>query len=300
MILFGNLHLISLLKYRFVMKCQLQTYLDVSVRASTNKKFSKAIMDRSHENRFAYNQQRNFCVSLIRKTKLEYFSNLNQKNFTDNKLFWNTIKPFFSDKGATRVKYTLIEDDEIIADDRQMPSVFMNFFSNIVSNLNIPQYEDPSVNLQNINDPIEKIRKKHKNHLSILAILQQLFGKSFSFQITPKEHIEKEMLSLNETKASQKSDLLTTIIKMNIDMFCEILRPGFYKAMELCQFLSYMKMVNVPPVYEKGSRSVKDNYRPVSTLPNLSNIFERCLYKQVSPYFDNILSRNQCVSTEKS
>ena len=63
-----------------------------------NKKISKAIMDRirlrnkilknrSPENRFAYNQQRNFGVSLMCKTNLKYFSNLNQKNLTGNKLF---------------------------------------------------------------------------------------------------------------------------------------------------------------------------------------------------------------------
>ena len=32
----------------------------------------------------------------------------------------------------------------------------MTFFSNIVSNLNIPLYEDPSVNWGNIDVPIKK------------------------------------------------------------------------------------------------------------------------------------------------
>ena len=55
-----------------------------------------------------------------------------------------------------------------------------------------------------------------------------------------------------------------------------------------------MKLAGVTPVYKKGNRSVKDNYRSVSILPNLSKVFERCLYKQMSPYFDNILSKYQC------
>ena len=49
-----------------------------------NEKITKTIMDRtrlrnklrknrSPKNRFTYNQQRNFCVSLIFKTKFEYF-----------------------------------------------------------------------------------------------------------------------------------------------------------------------------------------------------------------------------------
>lgn len=51
---------------------------------------------------------------------------------------------------------------------------FNDFFSNIISNLIISQYEDPLVNLENIDDPL-KISEKYKNLPSILAILQQQF-----------------------------------------------------------------------------------------------------------------------------
>ena len=38
----------------------------------------------------------------------------------------------------------------------------------------------------------------------------------------------------------------------------------------------------------------KENYRPVSILPNLSKIFERCMYDQLKDYLDKILSKYQC------
>ena len=114
-------------------------------------------------------------------TKREYFNSLNEKLVTDNKLFCNTINPFFSDKGATREKYTLIEEEEILDDDQKISTVFNDFFSSIVSNLNISQYEDQNVNLDNIDDPLEIIKEKYKNHPSIVAILDKKFDKSFSF-----------------------------------------------------------------------------------------------------------------------
>ena len=46
-------------------------------------------------------------------------------------------------------------------------------------------------------------------------------------------------------------------------------------------------------VYKKDSRNEKENYRPVSILPNLSKICERCMYKQMNKYFDPILSKYQ-------
>ena len=77
------------------------------------------------------------------------------------KLFWDIIKPFFSDIGASRVKYILTEDDKIVDDDQIVSSTFDDFFSNIVLNLNILQNKDPSVNL-NINVPLENLREKYK------------------------------------------------------------------------------------------------------------------------------------------
>ena len=69
------------------------------------KALSKSIMERARlrntflknpivANKLAYTKQRNFCVSLLRKVKREYFANLNGKNITDNRRFWQTIKPF--------------------------------------------------------------------------------------------------------------------------------------------------------------------------------------------------------------
>ena len=55
-----------------------------------------------------------------------------------------------------------------------------------------------------------------------------------------------------------------------------------------------MKLANVTPVCKKCNRSEKGNYRPASILPNISKVFERCLYKQMSQYFKGIISEYQC------
>ena len=48
---------------------------------------SKYLKKRSETNRLAYAKQRNFCVSLLRKTKKDYYANLNEKDIADNKKF---------------------------------------------------------------------------------------------------------------------------------------------------------------------------------------------------------------------
>ena len=46
------------------------------------------------------------------------------------------------------------------------------------------------------------------------------------------------------------------------------------------------------PIYKKGKRDLKDNYRPVSILPVLSKLYERSMFKQISEFFENIFSKN--------
>ena len=90
-----------------------------------NKVLSKATMQRtklrnnflkdpSAANKFSYNKQRNWCVSLLRKEKKKYFANLHEKDITDNKNFWQTIKSFHSEKTKSREKITLIEDENLV------------------------------------------------------------------------------------------------------------------------------------------------------------------------------------------
>ena len=55
-----------------------------------------------------------------------------------------------------------------------------------------------------------------------------------------------------------------------------------------------MKSANITLVFKKNDRTDKSNYRPVSMLPNLSKVFERCIYKQLSVYFYGLLSKQQC------
>ena len=47
-------------------------------------------------------------------------------------------------------------------------------------------------------------------------------------------------------------------------------------------------------MHKKKSSLEKTKYRPVSLLPNISKVFERCIHKQISEYFETVLSKFQC------
>ena len=125
---------------------------------------------RSNDYKKTYNTQRNYCLTLVRKSKKGYYSNLDHENVTNNKTFWKSIKPLFSEKGFTHNKSTLVKQDLILDKNDNVAEVLKKFFVNVVSNLNIPKYCDKSVNIKYIEDPIARSIEQYKNHPSIVAI----------------------------------------------------------------------------------------------------------------------------------
>ena len=103
-------------------------------------------------NRMLYKKQRNYCISLLRKIKTNYFANLGEKKMSD-KLFWKVIKPSLLDKSCVEEQINLVEKGEILKLDFETAEVLNTFFGNIVKSLQINQYSnfDPVIN--NVKDP---------------------------------------------------------------------------------------------------------------------------------------------------
>ena len=54
-----------------------------------------------------------------------------------------------------------------------------------------------------------------------------------------------------------------------------------------------MKHADVRPAFKKDDKTDKENCRPISILPNLSKVYERLMYDQMCPFFDQIFSKLQ-------
>ena len=94
------------------------------LRSRLKNNFNK---QRSDENWDNYKKQRNFCVKLLRQTKEKYFSDINVKSISDNKKFWKTIKPFFSNKGLNTNNMMLVEDNEIVREEEIIANIMNKY-----------------------------------------------------------------------------------------------------------------------------------------------------------------------------
>ena len=228
------------------------------------KRLRKAIMKRSqlknrynknhnYENWYLYKKQRNFCVSLLRKTKRNYFKNVKIQDITDNKKFWKTIRSYFSDRVYNQTKITIVKKDSVIT---------------------VPNTSD-----------IDEITKHFDDHISICKIKgaysEILREDNFSFKMVSMDEVKKEVLKLNSKKSSTYGAIPASILKQTIEVHLKYLTNTINNSLKESTFPDELKQSEVIPVYKKLDPLQKKNYRPMSLLPHISRVFERVIYKQL-------------------
>ena len=142
----------------------------------------------------------------------------------DNKKVWGVVKPLLSNKVVYNERITLVEDDKIIENDKNTASILNEFFSNIITTLGIPQYNETEPVSHKIGDPLMKTIMKYRFHPSIVAIKKNcISGLSFSFSQFERHEIMKEINNLKANKATQSTDIPTKFVKENSDIFGEFI-----------------------------------------------------------------------------
>ena len=109
----------------------------IMLRSQLNRKFNSS---KSEGNLKKYKQQRNYCVKLLRKTKMEYFLNMDVSKVNDNKMFWKTVKPRFSNKCKILNTIILTEGDMIIKNEKLVADTLNNSFADITKALKLKKH----------------------------------------------------------------------------------------------------------------------------------------------------------------
>ena len=160
---------------------------------------------------------------LLRKTKANYYANLNGKDLTDNMQFWRNIKPLLSDNIKSSEKITLVEqretldtdgniDDEIDNDNIKIAEILNRFFSNAVNDLKIPGFDRAVPLADNIFHPFFRAILKYANHPSTIARKDLSNASMFSFSNVSVADVRKETRKLDPRKATQNTDIPVKIL----------------------------------------------------------------------------------------
>ena len=265
----------------------------IAIRSRLKNKANKSGLDTDIEN---YKRQRNFVVALNRKAQKSYFSKLNPSSIQTSKSFFQTFKPYFSNKYTCAEKLLLLENGGIVSNDKTIAECFNDYFVNITHDLDIKEWPTTfSFSLAKFQKGTDKAISKYSDHPSILKINEQLPkpNLSFVFRNIEFEELRYEIQNLNPSKGCS-GDIPIQFIKDYVPFYIEPLLNSFNNAINGRFFPDLLKLVDVTPVFKKGNKNDKVNYRPISVMKAFAIVFERLLFKQLNSFIESSFSPLLC------
>ena len=108
---------------------------------------------------------------------MKYFQNMDFNKVNNNKMFWKTLKPRFSNKCKTANTIILTEGGMIIKNDKLIASTFNNFFPDITKTLKLKKH--PNFDGQSL----FSITDYFKNSESVIKIKEKYNTQENSFSL---------------------------------------------------------------------------------------------------------------------
>ena len=104
-------------------------------------------------------------------------------------------------------------------------------------------------------------------------------------------NVDQTIMELN--KKATSGNIPTKALKMIARHICVPLTDCINSAILNGVFPDELKLANVAPLYKKSDPEDKTNYRLISVLPSLSNVYEK-IYKQLNSFFETKLYIHLC------
>ena len=123
----------------------------------------------------------------------------------------------------------------------------------------------------------------------------------FQFLMINDDTVYKKIIKLKPNKGDGLEKDPTKLIKDSAVVITPYLKLIFNLSLSEGTFPDDWKKARVSPIFKSGNREECGNYRPISILSAISNIFEKIVFDQLSQYLitSNILTDNQSGFREK-
>ena len=281
-----------------------QRFLRANNKPFMNKTLKKEISIRSRLRNIAnktgeendiekYKKQRNYVSSLNKKTQKEYFKDLDPNNITTSKSFYQNFKPFFSSKYTHSEKIILVENEQILSDETSVAECLNDYITNVTDKLDIKEWPT-NASTDSIEDPILKSISKYSNHPSILKINTNFKETSkLNFRKILPEEIMNEIKKLKMNKGIS-GDIPTKFVKEFSQSYINPLTDCYNNSIDNHVFPDLLKLNEFTPVFKKGDKTDKENYRPISVPKPMAKILERMLSKQLNEFINDKFSPLLC------
>ena len=214
---------------------------------------TKFFKNKTDENFKAFKKQKNFTNRLAKRERSKYFANLDLNKYTDNIKFWHTLKPLFSNSTTGQNKITLVENGEVVADDKLNSESFNAFFIDAVSSLAIEGNPALLDDVEDITDPVKRAVKKFGHHPSIIDIKKNVsITSKFAFTVVDMAEMKREIHNLDTKKSGTFMNIPVKILKDALDDVAQPLTDIWkYEVVHGRTFSPKLKLADITPLHKK-------------------------------------------------
>ena len=112
-------------------------------------------------------------------------------------------------------------------------------------------------------------------------------------QEIPVEMVLTSLKQLDINKATGSDGIPVRLLKEIANQIAPSLTMLFNKSLRLGIFPKEWKLANILPIFKKGKRDFVENYRPISLLPVISQVLERCFLAGPRDHISHLFNREQ-------
>ena len=107
--------------------------------------------------------------------------------------------------------------------------------------------------------------------------------------------VRKRINELKTNKAAGYDNISAKMLKWLVDVIAPLLTQVFNKYLSIGKYPDLFKIAKVTALHKGGEKINCENYRPISVLPQLNQIFEKLIQDHLTEFFtkNNILTKNQ-------
>lgn len=122
-----------------------------------------------------------------------------------------------------------------------------------------------------------------------------LTSNSMFLRSLTEDEVKKEVITLNNTNSEGFDEINTKIIKACINELITILTYLVNQSFMSGTFPDTLKLSIVKPLFKKGDKEDVGSYRPITLIPILSKVLEKCMYGQLIGFCKkfNVITDNQ-------
>ena len=221
-----------------------------------------------------YKKARNNTNNAIKQTKKQYFEDNLETYKNDQRKTWSLLNELTSRKPKNHSTVTQLKHNE---KQTTSPIEIANTFNTYFTSIG------------------ETLASSIQHNSTNPEIYLKSTTTTFSIQPPSLETVRKLLESLNERKAIGLDKIPNRLLKLSAGIVAPALTKIFTKSIETGIFPQEWKLAKVTPIFKRGEKTDPGNYRPISVIPVLSNIFEKIIYDQLFAYLNekNLLAQSQ-------